>query len=122
MREAIIEKFLEAVPEFRNIFRENCTQNLVDSEDGLYILWGLGIMPGVINFLSQPEIYKKQLQNIFAFFEEMANSENEEIRELLMYSTLETLDDNKDILNNAYMFMGNKTKKSLENIQNFLGE
>lgn len=122
MREAIIEKFLKEVPEFRNIFRENCTQNLVDSEDGIYVLWGLGIMPGVIKFLRQPEMYKKQLQNIFAFFEKMANSERGEIRELLMYSTLETLDDYKDILTIAYTFMGNKTKELLNNVQNFLGE
>ena len=117
----IFNQFIKRFPELNDTINKSLKTHLVDDKDGIYVIWGLGIMPSVLELLKRPN-NERILKNIFNFFEEMAISEDEEVRELLMYSTLETLDDDKVILKEALIYMGDKTKKLLDGIQNFLGE
>ncbi len=118
----IVELFLLKNPSLKQMFDMFCKKRLIDFSDGIYVIWGLGVMSCVLELLQDPIHNKALLQRIFDFFEEMATSEEEEVRELLMYSTLETLDDDKEVLKIALSFMGNETKKLLYRVQAFLGE
>ena len=73
-----------------------------------------------LDLISQDKLYSSCLLYT-SFFETMAQHEDER-KDLLMYSTLETLDDHKELLNTAFSFMGSKTKKLLLDVQAFLGE
>ena len=118
----IVELFLLKNPSLKQMFDTMKKKYYVADDAGTYVVWGLGVMSCVLELLQDPIHNKALLQRIFDFFEEMATSEEEEVRELLMYSTLETLDDDKEVLKIALSFMGNETKKLLYRVQAFLGE
>ena len=117
----IINDLFNCVPELKSKFEKSFEQHLITTKDGIYVIWGLGVMSCVLDLLKTPSVYSNQLQKIFNFFETMAQHEDER-KDLLMYSTLETLDDHKELLNTAFSFMGSKTKKLLLDVQAFLGE
>ena len=118
----IVELFLLKNPSLKQMFDTMKKKYYVADDAGTYVVWGLGVMSCVLELLQDPIHNKALLQRIFDFFEEMATTEEEEVRELLMYSTLETLDDDKEVLKIALSFMGNETKKLLYRVQAFLGE
>lgn len=70
---------------------------------------GGGVMTCVMDRLRKQLLYKNDLDNIFEFFEEMAN-DSDEIKELLIYSTLEKLGDDKETFEIASCFMGKRTR------------
>jgi hypothetical protein len=120
-KQLIVEKFLNQFPDQQEMFQQRLKNDKVDMEDGIYIIWGSGINSWVISLLEDSAVHDCLLTRIFNFLEEMANGSEEE-RDLLMYSTLERLDDDKDLLKIAFMYMGAETKKLLKKVQAFLGE
>ena len=58
------------------------------------------------------------LERIFAFFEEMARSEDENVVGVLDATVLESLiDQGRDFLKIAKIYMGEETKKNCEHIE-----
>lgn len=115
----ILELFLKRVPELETSFKISLKDNLIDETDGIYVIWGMGLMPCIIDAIKN-KANENQLIKIFNFFEEMATSE-EDVKELLMYSTLEKLGDEKQIFELAMPFMGNETRELSNKIETFLG-
>jgi len=113
--------FLERFPQLNVDINKNLKDNLVDINDGIYVLWGMGIMPSVNKTIDCIEKHENLVSEIFDFFEEMANEDDEELKELLMYSTLETLGDDYKRLEISRQFMKNETKKLSERVEAFLG-
>lgn len=66
-------------------------------------------MPLILNLLSEN---KKQqlLQSIFEYFEEIVNSDNLHLINILSITALEMLGNDKTILKTADQYMGTKTK------------
>ena len=112
--------FLELVPELKCDYEEQKEINYLDDSDGNYIIWGMGLMPGIIKLLSDLDMNKNVLERVFVFLEMMANSD-EEIKELLMYGILERLGDCKQVLEKSKSLMGPKTLKCSQDIEKFLG-
>lgn len=113
--------FLKRFPQLNAEINKNLTDCMIDRNDGLYVLWGMGIMPSVNRLIDNYEENEDLVSEIFDFFEEMANIDDEELKELLMYSTLETLGDYDNRLEISRKFMKNETKKLSERVETFLG-
>lgn len=69
--------------------------------------------------LREHEINKNALLKSFDFFEQTATSD-EDVRELL-YSVLEQLGDDKEVLNTATSLMEKNTLKYSKQVEDFLG-
>lgn len=117
----VFEMFLKRFPQLNAEINKNLTDCMIDRNDGLYVLWGMGIMPSVNRLIDNYEENEDLVSEIFDFFEEMANIDDEELKELLMYSTLETLGDYDNRLEISRKFMKNETKKLSERVETFLG-
>lgn len=115
-----INNYLKMVPEVQERFKAQCEENLIDDTDGAHVVWSLGLVPCVVVLIQNYEENKSALERTFDFFEEMASSD-EEVRELLLYSVLEKLGDDKKILKTAMSMMGKRTLKYSEQVENFLG-
>ena len=76
------QEYLKAVPELQAPFEAQCRENWVDGTDGPYVIWGMGLMPCILERLAYEEQNKDLLERTFAFFEKMACA-SEEVRELL---------------------------------------
>ncbi|MFR1787061.1 MAG: hypothetical protein ACLSWY_14375 [Ruthenibacterium lactatiformans] len=95
------------MPELQAPFEAQCRENWVDGTDGPYVIWGMGLMPCILERLAYEEQNKDLLDRTFAFFEKMACA-SEEVRELLLYAVLEKLGDDKAVLAKARLLMGAK--------------
>jgi len=117
----VLDCFFVEIPELKVVYEEKRKENLVDDEDGNYVIWGMGILPGILQLFEEFDLNKALLTKIFGFFEKMAGSDDEEIRELLLYSVLEGLGDDKGILEKAVSIMGKKTLNYSKKVEDFLG-
>jgi hypothetical protein len=117
----VFEIFMNKFPQLNADININIKDNLVDANDGIYVLWGMGVMPCVNKLIDNIENCENLVSNIFDFFEEMANDGDEEVKELLMYSTLETLGDDGVRLKISRQFMKDETKILSERVETFLG-
>lgn len=115
-----IKEFLEKIPEIQEQYIRQCKENLIDNADGAHVIWSLGLVPCIIEMLREHEINKNTLLKSFDFFEQMATLD-EDVRELLLYSVLEKLGDDKEVLNTSITLMGRNTLKYSEQVENFLG-
>jgi hypothetical protein len=117
----VFEKFMTRFPKINDEINKNLQDCMVDKNDGIYIVWGLGVMPCINRIIDNMENNDNILLNIFDFFEDMANGDDEELKELLMYSTLETLGDDKKRLNISRQYMMKETKNLSDKVEAFLG-
>lgn len=116
----VVEEFFCKFPELQGNFNKEIKENLIEKTDGIYTVWGLGVMPCIMDILEDCDLNHPMLVKIFAFFEEMANSD-EKVRELLIYSILEKLGDEKEILQKSNNFMGSETYRLSYEVERFLG-
>lgn len=119
-KDNVLNKYLEIVPEVQERFKKQCKKSLIDDTDGAHVIWSLGLIPCVIELIKDNKKNESILQRTFTFFEKMASSD-EEVRELLLYSVLEKLGDDKEILNISMTLMGKNTLKLSQQVENFLG-
>lgn len=112
------DKFLKEVPEFMSIYNKYYDNFYKD--EGQYVIWGSIIYPGIIELVNDSYGSKSLLTKIFNFFEKMTYM-SEEIKELLMYSTLELFGDDPQILIQVLPFMKKNTRDLTLKIEYFLG-
>lgn len=117
----VFEMFIRKFPQLEEEIKKNLKDNMVDINDGIYVIWGMGVMPSVIRMIDCIADNEKVGSSIFDFFEEMASGGNEELKELLMYSTLETLGDDKIRLSTSRRLMKKETRYLSEKIEAYLG-
>ena len=112
--------------EFTNLFPDD-KQNLeqlterasVDSSDGMHIIFGMVVIPFLMELVRKDE--KEKLNRAFEFFEKMANSENSLISEVLEFTILEDIvSGGKDILNICKGYMGPKTLECCDGIEKYM--
>ena len=83
---------------------------------GPHIVYGETIVPYVKNLL-RDEKNPVELHQVFSFFEDIAQSEDEETRNLLQVTILESLWDEKEIYEKSQNYMFPATKQ----INNLIG-
>jgi hypothetical protein len=116
----IIDKFLESFPETAELAESEREYWDGDGEQLPYIFFGF-VINGPLNNALRGEESSPYLNRIFNFFENMANSPDEMVRELLATGTLEVLGDDKKILSYARVLMGEKTLTLSHEIEIILG-
>jgi hypothetical protein len=74
-----------------------------------YTVLGFALRP-LLNQLSSESLDEETVRRIFTFYEEMANSQDTEVVNLLQVSELEFLIGKPDLLSRAWRYMGERTK------------
>ena len=120
-KDNVLKCYLKKVPEIQEQFLKQCKENLIDDTDGAHVVWSLGLVPCIIDLIKDYEKNKDILERTFDFFEEMALSDDNEVRELLLYSVLEKLGDDKEILATSMRHMGKATIEYSKKVENFWG-
>ncbi|MGE6259269.1 DUF7674 family protein [Heyndrickxia sporothermodurans] len=64
---------------------------------------------------------KAKIKTLFDFFERMATQGDDEVKELLRVTILARLGDSKKLLQTAYKYMGDETKKASDETEKFWG-
>lgn len=118
-KDQFIDQFLEELPELREPYAREFQNMRLEREDGIYAIWIFGIMSCVKERLKAPEENQALLKRIFQFFEKMAASEDDEVQSLLLCGTLESLDDTPQMVADACVLMGPKTKMLWNQLQDF---
>lgn len=107
--DSLYERFVELFPDEKKWFNDKCEENGVSPEDGMHIVFGMVVVP----FLLEDAInHPKKLKKAFDFFERMETFGTSKIAEVIEFSVLENLvgieKDKKDIF---MKYMGKETKE-----------
>lgn len=118
---SLIANILKAIPELREEYNSKAEENLIEEETGPHIVFGLIIVPYLIELLKRENDKDKEvLRRTFVFFEEMAKSDDVLIQEVLEFTIIESfIDAGKEVLSNAYKYMLEETKKSSSSVERF---
>lgn len=111
LQQILCERFPQLAPQFLqcfDTFGEDCHYILS------YEVWN----PYVLELL-QSEDNTQALQEVFVFYEELATSDDEEVRNFLQVALLEALWDKKVVLEKAYTYMLSETRKVNEAIRDY---
>ncbi len=108
----LVDDLLQAIPEVEPLLHEELDR-WPDILDLPHIVFGDVLNLFVIELLSDSPANGEILQRIFAFFEEMAISEDDNVVGVLMATVLFRLDA-PDILPQQILFMGKHVKVALE--------
>ena len=104
-------------------------KSLIDTEmqtfecykPGLHVLYGNVLNPYVTELLKTPN-ESDEIRKIFSFYEELAISDDEEVRNLLQVTLLECLWDDFIVFDRAISYMLPETKKINEIIGAYLNK
>ena len=114
----LLKEFFQRIPECRKLYEQKASQLLFDQETGVHIVFGVLIVPYLLELINKGKEEEELLERIFAFFEEMARSEDENVVGVLDATVLESLiDQGRDFLKIAKIYMGEETKKNCEHIE-----
>lgn len=118
---SLIEEIFKAIPELREEYNSKAEENLIDEETGVHIVFGVIIVPYLVELLKRENDKDKEvLRRTFIFFEEMAKSDDVLIQEVLEFTIIESfIDEGKEVLSNAYKYMLEETKKSSSAVERF---
>lgn len=111
--------------DFKNLFPEDAGRlnklakiSSVEPSDGMHIVFGMVVVPFLLELLSQNE--SEKLNIAFDFFEQMANSKDVLISEVLEFTVLEDfISQDKDVLNKLKAYMKPETLKSCIAVEKF---
>lgn len=119
--DSLIEDIFNAIPGLREEYNSKAEENLIDEETGVHIVFGVIIVPYLVELLkTENNKCKEVLRRTFIFFEEMAKSDDVLIQEVLEFTIIESIiDEGKEVLSNAYKYMLDETKKSSSAVERF---
>ena len=95
----LLKEFFQEIPECRKLYEQKASQLLFDQETGVHIVFGILIVPYLLELINEGKKEEKLLERFFAFFEKMAKSEDENVVGVLDATILESLiDQGRDFL------------------------
>ncbi len=104
-----IDSFMERMLEFFPFVREKYNRSVEDKEEILETIIMEDIfIPEIIKLLSE-NTNAELLREIFQYIEEVVNSKNVHLTEVLSVTLFEVLGNDKMILKNAQKYMGSNT-------------
>lgn len=114
--DSVVNEFLNAFPEYKSAYNEHIEYN---NELLPHVFFGETINEDLPVLLEKHSDTGK-LKNVFNFMERMAEGDVH-VQELLSMTILERLGDNPKLLEVASVYMGDKTKIALVEIEKFWG-
>jgi hypothetical protein len=115
--DSVVNEFLNAFPEYNSAYNEHIEYN---NELLPHVFFGETINED-LPVLLEMNNDKEKLKNIFKFMERVATEGDIQVQELLSMTVLERLGDNPKLLEVAVIYMGDKTKIALDEIERFWG-
>jgi len=116
MYDTLYRDFIEKIPESEDYCSLKAKEHLIDDSTGIHVVFGMVIVPYILELAEAKNNYG--LQKIFEFLEEMAESEDVKVREVLDFTILEQLADyGGDVLDDVKAFMKQKTLEHCEAIE-----
>lgn len=120
--ETLLDELIQEIPHLKELFDEAKDKNIIDNTIGNHVIFGIIFVPYITSLLDESgKIQDKKLNDIFEFFEKMALSNDEDIKELLMYTILEVLGDDTHILEKSHKYMRSETRNLSNKVEHFLG-
>ena len=110
--------FKEEIPEGSSFFEVKEKENLIDETDGIHIVFGMVIVPYILNIVQNNKML--EINKVFLFLENMAICEDIKIKEVLDFTVLEQLvDEGQDILEQCKQYMKKNTLKHCEEVEKY---
>jgi len=110
--------FVRAVPESAAYLSARETENELSQDDGIYILFGLAVIPYALEMVRQKE--SETVQKIFAFFEKMACTDDLAVVEVLEVEVVESIvTSGREMLEACKTHMGPETLDTCLHIERF---
>ena len=115
----LYEEFLSLFPNDVEWLREKASEALVEPSDGMHVMFGMVVIPFVVELLERED--EKKLTIAFDFFEKMANAEDSMISEVLEFTILEDIiSRGKVTLDKCKRYMKKKTLNSCLVIEKYM--
>ena len=105
----VSDALFSAAPEFRELYERELSWWQGPEPPGNYVIFGFLVQPALRDLLGTRED-PSLLKRLFDFFEEMANSSDIEVVNLLQVGVFEWLISDVDKLAAAWKYMGEETK------------
>ena len=114
----LYKTFKEEIPEGSSFFEVKEKENLIDETDGIHIVFGMVIVPYILNIVQNNKML--EINKVFLFLENMAICEDIKIKEVLDFTVLEQLvDEGQDILEQCKQYMKKNTLKHCEEVEKY---
>lgn len=106
--------FKKLFPENEESFRQSEKDNYVEDSDNPHIPFGSVVVPYIRELLKSNE--GEKLKKVFAFLEEMEKDKDPKVCEVVEFTVLEQLSDNKEELEKLKPYMGPETREALHSM------
>lgn len=119
-KEALRKHLLTISPKIREDYKEKIFKNGMD--EYYHIIFGDVLTPRIIFLLDSSNLTneeKKELKRICLLLEQMANSENTDVRNILAVSVLEVLIDEQRWIKQLANKVGPQTRKIMSDMNKF---
>ncbi len=117
--ETLFEEFIKLFPDDEQKLLQIAEKKSVESSDGMHVVFGMVIVPFLMELLEQKN--EKKLEKIFIFFEKMAEADDPMISEVLEFTVLEDIiSKGKDILDLCKSYMKQRTLDSCFAVEKYM--
>lgn len=106
--------FKKLFPENEELFRKSEKDNYVENSDNPHIPFGSVVVPYIRELLKNNE--GEQLKKVFSFLEEMEKDKDSKVCEVVEFTVLGQLSDNKEELEKLKPYMGPETRQALHSM------
>ncbi len=117
--ERLITEMLSVLPEVKARYDNDVLSGRIDTDDGPHIVFNEVFMPLLYQAIDDKSIVL--LRSLFSFVEQMEKSNDSLVSEVAEFTVLEGLCDNYNN-NEFYNYLGDETKKALDQIRMYLPE
>ena len=110
----LFDDFAALFPEDREWFKEKCEKEEAYAEDGIHIVFGMVVVPFLIENVDDDE----RLKTAFDYIEKMETSGDSDIAEVVEYTILESLIGiNDNIKTKLFEYMGDETRAAYSDLK-----
>lgn len=114
----LYKTFKEEIPEGYSFFEIKEKENLIDETDGMHVVFGMVIVPYILYIVQNNKMF--EINKIFSFLENMAICEDVKIKEVLDFTVLEQLvDERQDVLGQCKQYMKKNTLEHCEEVEKY---
>ncbi len=114
----LYKTFKEEISEGCSFFEIKEKENLIDETDGMHVVFGMVIVPYILYIVQNNKIL--EINKVFSFLENMAICEDIKIKEVLDFTVLEQLvDERQDVLGQCKQYMKKNTLEHCEEVEKY---
>lgn len=114
----LYKTFKEEISEGYSFFEIKEKENLIDETDGMHVVFGMVIVPYILYIVQNNKTL--EINKVFSFLENMAICEDIKIKEVLDFTVLEQLvDERQDVLGQCKQYMKKNTLEHCEEVEKY---